>query len=738
MFENLKKHGIKKKSLDRVDDIYFMLYFDENGAYVEVTDKEKKKVENLDSSSFDRDTKEILKNIENITESSLFVISWSDTNDRIYLNEHPYLFELLKKSRYFVNENFEKIELEEGIKQLSLSIETLEEKEANSIRSTLLLDYTVDNFRFITEDCVVSDNKLYRIKSIGENYLNTGELNSSFGEGELEKFLTISYSYFDNLDIDYRGYGIVFEGQRELKPEIIIEKIARDRTLYLKLGLSISSIDYDFLEEYDARSAVLVNDLEKKIIVCDVDISAIGNAVEEIVRILVKYQRKLKLREAYYLDGNLIIMQENLAKEFVTNELLNLIGRYKVLGTDKLKKYKIKTAKPRMVANLSHSIDFLEGDAYLDIDGEKFSIFDFISNFKENSYIVLSDGTNALVSKKYIEKLERIFKKKDGKLRVSFFDLPIVEELIEDKIGAATIVKDKGVFLGFNQLKDMDIPVPKINASLREYQDYGYRWFVYLLENRLGGCLADDMGLGKTLQAISLLSYIYSKPGGKPSLVAMPKSLIYNWENEIKRFNSDLSVSIYYGINRNIEEAMKSNVILTTYGTVRNDIKDLRKKQFELVILDESQNIKNINSQTTKAVMLLNSNNRFALSGTPVENNLGELYSLFRFINPNMFGSIEEFNYSYANPIQRDNDREVVQELRKKIYPFILRRTKKEVLKDLPEKIEKVMYIEMNPEQKKIYEERRLFYYKLVNDQIKEHGIGKSQFFILQALNELR
>ena len=117
----------------------------------------------------------------------------------------------------------------------------------------------------------------------------------------------------------------------------------------------------------------------------------------------------------------------------------------------------------------------------------------------------------------------------------------------------------------------------------------------------------------------------------------MPKSLIYNWENEIKRFNPKLTVNIYYGINRDIKEAMGSNIILTTYGTIRNDVKDLRKREFELVILDESQNIKNVNSQTTKAVRLLNSRNRFALSGTPVENNLGELYSLFRFINPTMF-----------------------------------------------------------------------------------------------------
>ena len=218
----------------------------------------------------------------------------------------------------------------------------------------------------------------------------------------------------------------------------------------------------------------------------------------------------------------------------------------------------------------------------------------------------------------------------------------------------------------------------------------------------------------------------------------MPKSLIYNWEGEIKRFSPKLKVGIYYGNFRNIDIIKKNSVILTTYGTIRNDIETLKEMKFDTIILDESQNIKNINAQTTKAIMLLNSKNRIALSGTPIENNLGELYSLFRFLNPAMFGTAEEFNNYYAVPIQKENDQEAIEELKKKIYPFILRRVKKEVLKDLPDKIEKTMFIEMNVEQKKLYEERRSYYYKMVNSQIRENGIGKTQFFILQALNELR
>ncbi len=736
MFEKLKGNIDRKKTGIKTEKVYFRLSFDEKGAYIDTIDEKGNELFEVEALQYDRNTREILKSIDHIRESSLFLISWDSCGERIYLNEHPHLIEILKKSRYFVNGSFEKIEWHDEESNLTLKIE-IPEEESKTLNSFLLLKGKYRDFKFINEKTVIHDNRIYTIGDIGESFINALEINSHFPKSELENFLTVTMSYFDNLDIDYQDYLVEFGEEKKLQPQIIIEKISRDNSLYLKIGLTISTMNYDFLSEYNISTAAIVNHMEKKILLCDIDLRNIGEAIEEVVKVLTKQQRKLKLREGYYLDGNLIIMQEKLAKEFVTKELLQMVGKYKIVGTDKLKKYRIRTVKPKLVANLQHSIDFLEGDVELDIEGEKFSIFDVLKAYKKDSYIVLSDGTNALINKKYIEKLERIFKRKDDKAKVSFFDLPLVEELIEDKLFSVEMKKSKELFMGFNKLKTYPVSQPPIKAVLREYQDYGYKWLSYLVDNNIGGCLADDMGLGKTLQAIALLSRIYSD-SKKPSLVAMPKSLVYNWENEIKKFNPDLNVKIYYGNNRDINEIMGSQIILTTYGTVRNDIKILKEIEFEIIILDESQNIKNINSQTTKAVMLLNSKNRIALSGTPVENNLGELYSLFRFLNPTMFGSIDEFNSFYGNPIQRDNDMEVVEELKKKIYPFILRRTKKEVLKDLPDKIEKVHFVEMNDDQKRVYDERRLFYYDLIHNQIKEHGIGKSQIFILQALNELR
>ena len=336
-----------------------------------------------------------------------------------------------------------------------------------------------------------------------------------------------------------------------------------------------------------------------------------------------------------------------------------------------------------------------------------------------------------------MQKLQRLFKKKKDNVSISFFDLPLIEDLIEEKIREGSFVKSKEIFEGFNNLHQSGVKIPKVNATLRPYQQQGFQWLNYLHQNSLGGCLADDMGLGKTLQTICLLSSIYPKQK-KPSLVVMPKSLLFNWEKELEKFAPALTFYTYYSAQRNIEDAMQKQIILTTYSTLRIDIEKLKELDFYYIILDESQNIKNMHAQTSKAVMVMQCNHRLALSGTPIENNLGELYSLFRFLNPTMFGSIESFNQHYLSPIQKNNDKDVTAELRKKIYPFILRRLKKDVLKELPDKIEQVLYVEMSEPQKKLYEQRRMFYKEAIEQQVAMKGIQQAQFFVFQALNELR
>ena len=374
------------------------------------------------------------------------------------------------------------------------------------------------------------------------------------------------------------------------------------------------------------------------------------------------------------------MIEEELAALFIHRELPNLLRNFTILGAEKLKSYKVHAAKPKLKLSLNHGIDFLEGDASLEIDGQEFSLFDAINQYKKRSYILLNDGTHAIVNQSYIDKLTSIFKKDNENVKISFFDLPLVEEMIDEKVSEESFAHSREVFLGFNKLHETEVTLPEIDAKLRNYQVQGYKWLDYLHTHNLGGCLADDMGLGKTVQTITLLCSIY-KEKRPPTLIVMPKSLIFNWANEFVKFKTNLSYYIYYANNRDLSDAMKNNIILTTYGMVRNDIELLKEERFYYVILDESQHIKNVNAQISKAVMLLNSERRLALSGTPIENNLGELYSLFRFLNPSMFGSFDQFNHHYVLPIQNREDKDAANELKKKIYPFVLRRLKKDVLK---------------------------------------------------------
>nr|WP_320016940.1 DEAD/DEAH box helicase [uncultured Desulfobacter sp.] len=336
-----------------------------------------------------------------------------------------------------------------------------------------------------------------------------------------------------------------------------------------------------------------------------------------------------------------------------------------------------------------------------------------------------------------MEKLARIFKKQKSGIKVSFFDLPLVEELIGEKIANETFNQSRKIFLGFNQLKNSRTRTPPVNATLRGYQKQGVRWISYLYKHKSGGCLADDMGLGKTIQTIALLASIYPEQK-QPTLIVMPKTLLFNWESELKRFTPELTSGPYYGQTRDIKTLGSKNIILTTYAMVRNDIEQLKEEHFHMVVLDESQNIKNPNSKTSRAVMLLQTDHRFALSGTPIENNMSELYALFRFLNPAMFGTFSDFSKNYLNPIQKNDNKAVAKELRKKIYPFVLRRLKTQVLKDLPDKMEQVLHVDMSREQAALYHQRRLMYKRAIQEEIQAKGLKKSQLFILQAMGELR
>ncbi len=711
---------------------FYMLVEGEDSLYLALYDSEK----NLISSYSNLNQNDINSYIENLENEKEFFISWEEEKSNEHLKLDEKLISYLLDKDNFVNTDFEIIEKKQ-IENISLFLRDNKEIEDR-------LDIYIEiNENLLTKNNIVgnyiySQGTFYKVDIEEDTQFPLIDLFQKIDKYELESYATLILKNYKNIDLKYEDYETVVSEERNAIPQIIIEKISFDNSLYIKINSIISTMDYEFFTKNKIETVLIVNELEKKLEISKINLENLSSDMFEIVKVLTKLQKSIGLKSSYYIDNeNFIILNEVLAKEFVKKELLQLTGKYSIIGTDRLRKYNIKAVRPKLSGRFSYNLDYFEGEVEVEIEGEKFSIQQLLNNYKKDEYIVLSDGTNALINREYIEKLQRVFKEEDGeKIKVSFFDMPIVQDMIDEKAFKNDFMGSKDFFEGINELPTEEIEYPKLNATLRDYQKYGYKWLKYLTDNNLGACLADDMGLGKTLQAIALLSNLHEEKK-KKSIVIMPKSLIYNWENEIKKFSPKLKVGVYYGINRDFSSLKKVDVILTTYGTIRNDIENLLEHKFDLLILDESQNIKNINSQTTKAVLLLNAKKRVALSGTPIENNLLELYSLFRFLNPEMFGSVQRFTNSYILPIQKYSDTSTIEELKKKIYPFLLRRVKKEVLEDLPDKIEKLVYVDMNDEHRKFYEERRKYYYSLLEKNTSSQG-NFDKFFVLQAINELR
>jgi len=711
---------------------FYMLVEGEDALYLALYDSEK----NLISSYSNLNQNDINNYIENLENEKEFFISWEEEKNSDYLKLDEKLISYLLGKDNFVNDDFEIIEKKE-IENIALFIRDNKEIEDR-------LDIYIEiNDNLLTKNNIVgnyiySQSTFYKVDIEEDTQFPLIDLFQKIDKYELESYTTLILKNYKNIDLKYEDYETVVSEERNAIPQIIIEKISFDNSLYIKINSIISTMDYEFFTKNKIETVLIVNELEKKLEISKINLENLSSDMFEIVKVLTKLQKSIGLKSSYYIDNeNFIILNEELAKEFVKKELLQLTGKYSIIGTDRLRKYNIKAVRPKLSGKFSYNLDYFEGEVEVEIEGEKFSIQQLLNNYKKDEYIILSDGTNALINREYIEKLQRVFKEENGnKIKVSFFDMPIVQDMIDEKAFENDFLGNKDFFEGINELPKEEVEYPKLNATLRDYQKYGYKWLKYLTDNNLGACLADDMGLGKTLQAIALLSNLHEEKK-KKSMVIMPKSLIYNWENEIKKFAPKLKVGVYYGINRDFSSLKKVDVILTTYGTIRNDIENLLENKFDLLILDESQNIKNINSQTTKAVLLLNAKKRVALSGTPIENNLLELYSLFRFLNPEMFGSVQRFTNNYIVPIQKYSDISTIEELKKKIYPFLLRRVKKEVLEDLPDKIEKLVYVDMNDEHRRFYEERRKYYYSLLEKNTSSQG-NFDKFFVLQAINELR
>ncbi len=417
-----------------------------------------------------------------------------------------------------------------------------------------------------------------------------------------------------------------------------------------------------------------------------------------------------------------------------------------VYGFEALKNFRFNTARPNTHIHVSSGLDWFDAKVEIEFGEQRVGISDIKKALAgKQSFVQLGDGTLGILPDEWLKRYALLFKVGDGKsdkLRLSRYHMSVIDELYEnrDETELSFALDEK-----FERLREFK-NIPEIKAPdhlqpiLRPYQVAGYQWLSYLNDVGWGGILADDMGLGKTVQALTMLEHYKNVNGVLKAIVVCPTTLIYNWQNEVKKFTPALTYHIHHGNtrSRSIEELEKYNIIITTYGTLRSDIHMLLKVLFDYVVLDESQAIKNPSSKVTKAASLLTAKNRLCMSGTPLQNNTFDIFAQMNFLNPGLLGTMEFFRNEFATPIDKFGEQEQKDHLRKLLYPFILRRTKEQVAKDLPDKTETILFCEMEKEQRTIYDAYRNSYRDKILGTIDEQGIDKSQLTILQGLMKLR
>lgn len=438
--------------------------------------------------------------------------------------------------------------------------------------------------------------------------------------------------------------------------------------------------------------------------------------------------------------------------QFTTSELLSIVRDLTSRGW-------IVEAEGRRVrspGNFNLSVksgtDWFELDGGAEFDGVGLSLPRLLQALRNNEkYVRLDDGSQGILPEHWLDKYGGLadLGKTDGDA-VKFSQSQAL--LLDALLSAQDNVTFDNRFHRFrDKLRQFSGVDPKseprgFQGELRPYQRDGLGWLNFLQSFGFGGCLADDMGLGKTIQVLALLEARRTRRLRKdeqrlPSIVVVPKSLVFNWIDEAQRFTPKLQVLDYTGSGRqeHLDSLDQYHLLITTYGTLRRDIIALKEIPFDYAILDEAQAIKNGTSQAAKASRLLNATHRLAMTGTPVENHLGELWSMFEFLNPGMLGNSTTFNAMTKRGINSEGIVDGgVDLLAKGLRPFMLRRTKEQVLTDLPEKTEQTLYCDMLPKQRKLYDELRDYYRSSLSKRVKEVGIKRAKIHVLEALLRLR
>jgi superfamily II DNA or RNA helicase len=399
----------------------------------------------------------------------------------------------------------------------------------------------------------------------------------------------------------------------------------------------------------------------------------------------------------------------------------------------------------RLDVRVASGIDWFELHGNVEFEGEVVGLPRLLTALRRgDGFVPLGDGSIGLLPEEWLKRWEPLAglgQTEGDHLRFKIPQAVLLDAWLagEPEVSCdETFARARERLRGFSGIAPLDAP-PGFQGTLRPYQKLGLGWLRFLRDFELGGCLADDMGLGKTVQVLALLESRRERraaEGLPPSLVVVPRSLVFNWMAEAAQFTPALRVLDHTGSGRDqdIESFDGHDVVLTTYGTLRQDIAVLKEKDFDYVILDEATAIKNPDSQTAKAARLLRARYRLALTGTPVENHLGDLWSLLKFLIPGFLGSS-----TFRRTAElRDPDAAASEALGRALRPLLLRRTKDQVAPELPGRVEATLFCELPARQRKLYDELRAYYRAVLDKRISAQGLGRAKILVLEALLRLR
>ncbi|NIA30238.1 MAG: DEAD/DEAH box helicase family protein [Actinobacteria bacterium] len=652
------------------------------------------------------------------------------------------LFNFLSESTIFLINSSDELEpLEMSADQCRIEFQFDETKETFCLTPKVIFQDSVEhldgNYSILTENPVwlLRGNMLIKVENIDNAELllplTANDVKLSIPKNEFPQFLEKTYPQ------------LVIKTPMPLPDSIHVQTSSEisGKRLYLVEGFNQLEVFLRFV--YGDRE-VDFNDPQEELY------DAGGKEILKIKRDREaekrEYERLLDSGLKAIPKGGLRVIDSKALEWLFANLPKVVKDGFEVYGQEKLKKYKVRTGSPNVSVAVSTNIDWFDLNLKVDIEGIELSLKELKKAIrKKYRYVKLADQSMAKLSESWFKKFQHLFNFSEveaNEIKVSKFHVTLIDLLFDEVADKHT---DKEYRDNLAKLKSFEgikkHRLPKgIKGTLRPYQKSGYDWLLFLKDFSFGGCLADDMGLGKTVQTLALLLHEKEKGNKIPSLIVCPTSVVFNWDLEVKKFTPKLRPLIHTGLKRqkDVSEFEKYDIILTTYGIMRRDFAFLKDYKFHYIILDESQKIKNPLSQTAKAARVLSSAHRLVLTGTPVENNTIELWSQFSFLNPGLLGSLNYYRKSFTLPIEKRGDEGAATFLKQIIFPFILRRTKEHVAKELPPKNEQIFYCTMNPAQKKLYERWRDIYRAKILSKIDDAGMDKARMNVLEGLVRLR